>query len=287
MKQKNLVAIHDISCHGKCSLTVALPIISAAGITTNILPTAVLSTHTGGFTGYTYKDLTDQISPIQKHWESLNFKFDSIYTGFLGSFEQLELVGDFIDSFSNAENIVVIDPAMADDGKMYPVFDMEFAKGMAKLCTKGDIIVPNITEALFLLDKEFVEGPYTADFIERIILELAFTLDVENIVLTGTSLKDGSYGVTTYNRTENSINFCRTEKINGSYHGTGDIYASSLIAALLNNFSLFDAAKIAAEFTSKTILNTIDTIEPENLKSGMQFEAILPHLIKSLGLCDI
>lgn len=284
MKQKNIVAIHDISCHGKCSLTVALPIISAAGITTNVLPTAVLSTHTGGFNNYTYKDLTDQIVPIQKHWDDLNFHFDAIYTGFLGSFEQLELVGDFIDRFKETDNLVIIDPAMADNGKMYPLFDMEFAKGMAKLCTKGDIIIPNITEAFFLLGKSFVQGPYSIEVIERIILELAFTLDVENIVLTGTSFEDGTYGVTTYNRTENALNFCKCQKIDGSYHGTGDIYASTLTAALLNNFSVFESAKIAAEFTHNSILNTIDAIDSGNLKSGMQFESVLPQLIKALNL---
>lgn len=284
MKQKNLVAIHDISCHGKCSLTVALPITSAAGITTNIIPTAVLSTHTGGFTDFTYKDLTDQISPIQKHWENLNFSFDGIYTGFLGSFEQLDLVGKFIDKFKTEKNIVLIDPAMADDGKMYPIFDMEFAKGMAGLCKKGDIIVPNITEALFLLGKEYVEGPYERNFINKIIKELSTTLKVKKVVLTGTSFTDGTYGITTYDALENVSLFCPCDKIGGSYHGTGDIYASALVSALLNDFTLSESAKIAADFTSKAILNTIDSVDEKDYKSGMQFESALPFLIKSLDL---
>lgn len=284
MKQKNLVAIHDISCHGKCSLTVALPITSAAGITTNIIPTAVLSTHTGGFTNFTYKDLTDQIKPIQKHWEDLKFSFNGIYTGFLGSFEQIDLVCEFVDSFKTEDNIVLIDPAMADDGKMYPIFNMDFAKGMAKLCSKGHIIVPNITEALFLLGKEYIPGPYKREFINQIIVELSNCLGVDKIVLTGTSFDDNTYGITTYNKLTSSIDFCSCDKINGSYHGTGDIYASALISALLNDFSLSESAQIAADFTSKTILNTIENVDEKDYKSGMQFEGVLPHLIKSLDL---
>ncbi|MFV0503701.1 MAG: pyridoxamine kinase [Lachnospirales bacterium] len=283
MKQKNVVAIHDISCHGKCSLTVAMPIISATGITTNIIPTAVLSTHTGGFTNYTFKDLTDQISPIQKHWEDLNFKFDGIYTGFLGSFEQLDLVGKFIDKFKK-NNIVIIDPAMADNGKMYPIFDMEFASGMADLCKKADIVVPNITEALFLLGKEYIDGPYSKSFIESILLELKEKLGVKKVVLTGTDFDDNTYGISTYDEKNNSFDYHICEKIGGSYHGTGDIYASALFSALLHDFPLIKSAEIAATFTAQAIKNTIENVNPDDYKSGMQFESALPLLIKNLKL---
>ena len=145
--QKRVAAIHDISGFGKCSLTVALPIISAAGIETTIMPTAVLSTHTGGFTGYTYRDLTGDLRAIAEHWKSLELHFDAIYSGFLGSFEQIDIVKDFIDMFRADGNITVVDPAMADNGQMYSLFNMEFAKAMASLCAKADIVVPNITEA--------------------------------------------------------------------------------------------------------------------------------------------
>ena len=151
---KRAAAIHDISGFGKCSLTVALPIISAMGIEVSVIPTAVLSTHTGGFTGFTYRDLTGDMRPIAEHWNSLGIKFDAIYSGFLGSVEQIDIVTDFIDDFKEKDTVVLVDPAMADGGKMYTVFDMDFAKQMTRLCAKADIIVPNFTEAAFMLGEE-------------------------------------------------------------------------------------------------------------------------------------
>ena len=143
---KRIVTIQDISCVGKCSLTVALPIISAMGVEAAILPTAVLSTHTM-FSRFTCKDLTDQIKPIAEHWAEEKMDFDAVYTGYLGSFEQIDLMKKFFEDFKNESNILFVDPAMADNGKLYPAFDEAFAKYMGTLCGKADIIVPNITEA--------------------------------------------------------------------------------------------------------------------------------------------
>ncbi|MBP5394287.1 MAG: bifunctional hydroxymethylpyrimidine kinase/phosphomethylpyrimidine kinase, partial [Candidatus Methanomethylophilaceae archaeon] len=170
--QKRVVAIHDISCIGRCSLTVALPIISATGIECSVIPTAVLSTHTGGFTGFTYRDMTEDIVPIVDHWMTLGIGFDAIYTGFLGSKEQIEIVKDTIARLSDDRTLAIVDPAMADHGKMYTIFDMAFAREMASLCAVADIVVPNITEACFMLGKEYVEGPYKPEFINGLMKEL-------------------------------------------------------------------------------------------------------------------
>ena len=148
-RQKRIAAIHDISCVGRCSLTVALPILSAAGYETSVLPTAVLSTHTGGFTGFTYRDLTEDISPIAAHWQSLGLHFDALYSGFLGSYAQIGLISGLIDTFKKSDTLVMVDPVMADDGKYYSVYSPDMAAGMKKLCAKADIITPNLTEAAF------------------------------------------------------------------------------------------------------------------------------------------
>jgi pyridoxine kinase len=162
-RQKRVAAIHDISCFGRCSLTVALPIISSAGIECAVVPTAVLSTHTGGIDGYTFHDLTDEIMPIAKHWKSLDLEFDAIYTGYLGSFHQLDIVSSLFDLLGSNDTLKVVDPVMADNGVLYKSFPADFPKGMRKLCAKADIIVPNITEAVLMLDEPYQEGPYTAD----------------------------------------------------------------------------------------------------------------------------
>ena len=150
-KMKRILSIQDISCVGKCSLTVALPIISAFGIEAGILPTATLSTHTA-FQGFTFRDLTDDIEPIAKHWEEQNIEFDALYTGYLGSKRQIDLVLDLFKRFGEGK-LKFVDPAMGDNGKLYVGFDRDFAHEMAKLCAAADIIVPNLTEACFMLDK--------------------------------------------------------------------------------------------------------------------------------------
>lgn len=167
---KRIVTIQDISCIGKCSLTVALPIISAMGIETAIIPTAVLSTHTM-FSDFTFKDLTDQIQPISDHWKKENFKFDAIYTGYLGSAEQTKLVCDFFDRYKTDDNIIFVDPAMADNGKLYPAFDNNFAKLMANVCAKADIIVPNLTEACLMTDTE-----YKTEYDEQYVFDILHKL---------------------------------------------------------------------------------------------------------------
>lgn len=169
---KRVATIHDLSGFGKCSLTVVLPILSAAGIEVSALPTALLSTHTGGIDGYTYRDLTEDMRPIMSHWKSLDITFDAVYSGFLGSFKQLEIVREFFVNFKTEGNLILVDPVMADNGQLYKIFTPEFAIGMRSLCEMADIIVPNMTEATLLLNEPYQPGPYTQAYIENILVKL-------------------------------------------------------------------------------------------------------------------
>ena len=279
--QKRVAAIHDLSGFGKCSLTVALPILSAAGIETSALPTAILSTHTGGISGYTYHDLTEDMRPVMKHWKSLDIKFDAIYTGFLGSFEQLDIVKEFFDAFRQEDNLILVDPVMGDNGELYTVFTREFAIGMRMLCQKADIIVPNLTESALLLDEPFHPGPYTHAYIESLLRKLG-ALGPQKVVLTGVYFKEDELGAATYDRTTDTIDYVFTQKIPGYYHGTGDVFASALLSALLNDFSLIDAAAIAVHFTTDSIRRTYKA--KTDYRFGVNFEQSFPDFLKELKL---
>lgn len=278
MKQKRIMTIQDISCVGRCSLTVALPIISAAGIETSIIPTAVLSTHTGGFENYTYKDLTDQIVPITKHWEALGLTFDAIYTGYLGSFEQLDIVSGIFSKFKREDNFILVDPAMADGGQLYGGFSTEFPKGMAGLCAKADMIVPNITEAALMLDEEYIDEGYDEQYIEKLLKGL-FALGPSGIILTGVSLEKGKLGIASYDGEE--IKYYFNNKTSGYFHGTGDVYASTFLAAYMKTNDLHKAAIIATDFTVKCIEAT-DAVGSER-RYGVNFELCIPDLLIGLG----
>lgn len=281
MNQKNVAAIHDISCFGKCSLTVALPILAAAGIETSVIPTAILSTHTGGFSEYTYRDLTKDIMPIAKHWKSLNLSFNAFYTGFLGSFEQIDLVKDIINMFKTDDTLILVDPVMADHGKLYKVFDNDFPLGMKSLCKKADIITPNITEACLLTNTEYKEGPYEKGYIEN-LLEKLNKIGAKKIVLTGVYFEELNLGTACYDCKDNEISYAFTEKIHSFYHGTGDVFSSVLLSAILNEKSLKDAAQIAAEFTAGAINRS--KLVGTDIRFGVNFEQEIPALLKQLNL---
>jgi len=278
-KQKRLAAIHDISGFGKCSLTVALPIISACGIETVCLPTAVLSTHTGGFTGYTYRDLTEDMLPVMEHWRSLELSFDAIYSGFLGSAAQIELVGRFIDWFKGENTLAIVDPAMADQGKMYALFDRDFALKMATLCAKADVVLPNITEAAFMTNTEYIEGIQTPDYIGGLLDKLE-NLGAKSTVLTGVSFEPESLGVAC--RINGETSYCFSERLEGSFHGTGDVFASAFSGALLNGCSLEKAAEIAVKYVCDCIRRT--KAVNDDVRYGVDFERGIPFLLKELGL---
>ncbi len=280
-KQKRITAIHDISCFGKCSLTVALPIISAAGVEVSAIPTAVLSTHTGGLTGYTYRDLTEDILPIIDHWQSLDLTFDAIYTGFLGSFEQLDIVSEVFKRLKTSENIIVVDPVMADNGELYKIFPPGFPAGMKKLCTQADVIVPNITEAVLMLDEPYQEGPYTPAYIEALIRKIA-ALGARQVVLTGVHFDREKLGAAAYDSHTGVVSYAFSDWIEGYYHGTGDVFASALTAALLTDIALAKATQIAVDFTVGSIARTKEA--GTDIRFGVNFEAGIPDLMKQLGL---
>ena len=280
---KKAMAIHDISGFGKCSLTVALPVLSACGIETIVLPTAVLSTHTA-IPGFTYRDLTEDIPAFYKHWEKLNLKFDSVYSGFLGSNYQIDMVKDIIKTFKTNNNLILVDPVMADYGKMYTIFDEAFAKDMAKLCSCADIIVPNITEACFMLGASYKEGPYEKAYIEMLLKDLSSALNIENVILTGVYFDDKKLGASAYSKKENVVCYGFSEKVEGSFHGTGDLYASVMLASLLNGKKLNEAIKIAADFVTDSIKRTLnDGIE--NFNYGVNFEEGLADLYLKIKSC--
>ena len=275
---KRIVTIQDISCFGKCSLTVALPLISAMGVEAVILPTAVLSTHTGGFKNFTFRDLSEDIPKITNHWKEENIDFDAIYTGYLGSFEQIDQMKAFIDNRSDG-TLAFVDPAMADNGKLYTGFTPEFAKHMGTLCAKADIIVPNLTEASFMLDIPYVESGYDRAYIEDVLKKLA-DLGAKCAVLTGVELEEGKTGFAMYDSESGEFSYYQNDKIDAKFHGTGDIFSSVAIGGVMRGKSLYDALKLAADFTRKCIEVTIP--EKENHWYGVQFEKAIPYLVERL-----
>ncbi len=281
MTQKRVAAIHDISGFGKCSLTVALPIISAAGIEVSAIPTAVLSTHTGGIEGFTYRDLTEDMAPFAKHWKSLNLHFNAIYSGFLGSFEQIDIVSNIFDMLKTDDTLIMVDPCMADNGKLYSIYNESMVSGMVKLCRKADIIVPNLTEAAFMLNKPFIEGPYTKKYIEDTLKELA-TLGCKKVVITGVYFDDKTLGAASYDCVKNEITYSFNKIVKGSFHGTGDVFASALLSGILNGFSLTESTQIAVDFTYNSIHST--ELAQTDRRFGVNFEENLPNFIKSLKL---
>ena len=273
---KRILTVQDISCLGKCSLTIALPVISALGVEAVILPTAVLSTHTM-FNGWTCKDLSDQIGPITEHWKREGVKFDAIYTGYLGTEEQIEQMKQLFSDFGGDDTLIFVDPAMGDKGKLYPAFDMAYAKKNAELCACADIIVPNITEAAFMTGMEYRE-----EYDEAYVKELLSRLDelgAKISILTGVSLEEGKTGVMGYERATGEYYLYQNKKIDAAYHGTGDLFSSIVIGEIMKGMDWRDALRIAADHTAHTIEVTLKN--PAEPWYGVDFEATMPELISA------
>ena len=272
---KRILTIQDISCVGQCSLTVALPIISACGIETCVLPSAVLSTHTGGFSGYTFRDLTEDMPAICKHWEEENIFFDCIYTGYLGSAKQIDYVMDIFQRCGKENCVKIVDPAMADNGKLYVGFDDAFVQKMKELCAQADVVLPNITEACLLTDTPYLQT-YTQKDVQTLIDKLK-ALGAKTVVLTGIGYQADKTGVVVCGERGNG--YYEHEKMPKGCHGTGDIYASAFVGALMRGKSAFDAATIAADYTLACIKATnLD----ESHWYGARFEGSLPILMQRL-----
>lgn len=271
MAYKRILTIQDISCVGQCSLTVALPILSACGLETSILPSAVLSTHTAGFTGYTFRDLTGDMPAIKDHWKKEQLQFEAIYTGYLGSREQISYIRAMFKELKTASGITVVDPAMADNGKLYPGFDGAYVEAMVALCADADFVVPNITEACFLTGMEF-KTQYDRSYIDGLLAALA-EKGMTNVVLTGVSYAEGRTGVVVYEK--GVYSYYEHELLPNSCHGTGDIYASALVGAMMRGKTAVQAAKIAADYTVDCIK---ETAKLDNHWYGAAFEPVLYKL---------
>ena len=275
---KRIITVQDISCVGKCSLTVALPVISAMGVEACVLPTAVLSTHTA-FKGFTFRDLTADISNITAHWKQEKIGFDAIYTGYLGSFEQIELMHSLISDFGGGSTRVIVDPCMGDNGALYSGFTPDFAKAMAGLCSKADVIVPNLTEASFMLGVPYVAAGYTKEYIEDLVQKLA-GLGSRRVVLKGVSFDDKKIGIVSYDSQNQKISWYFHEKMPQSFHGTGDIFASVLTGALVRGFELQEACRLAADFVVEAIRATLS--HKDYNWYGVDFESAIPFLVERL-----
>lgn len=275
MDYKRILTVQDISCVGQCSLTVALPILSAAGHETCILPSAVLSTHTAGFSGYTVRDLTEDIPAITAHWQKEGICFEAVYTGYLGSAEQIRDVKEIFRTCAAENCVTIVDPAMADNGKLYPAFDMAFVDQMKTLAFEAQWILPNITEACLLTGY-----PYREIYDEAYISGLLDSLraaGAKTVILTGVSYNEQTTGVVVMEG--DSRRYYAHKRYAKGCHGTGDVYASAFVGAFLRGKTAYDAARIAADYT----LRCIEVTRPDPSHwYGVKFEAVLPELIEAL-----
>ncbi|MGN0778952.1 MAG: pyridoxamine kinase [Aristaeellaceae bacterium] len=278
--QKQVLAIHDVSCVGRCSLTVALPVLSACGVHTSVLPTALLSTHTGEFTGYTCLDLTEEMRAIDRHFATLPLHFDGLYTGFLGSFEQIELVGDVLRRYRHPQGLTLVDPVMADHGRLYATYTQDMAAGMGELCRLADVIVPNLTEACLLLGRPYNPNPDEAS-VRGLLESLSSRYGCGQVIITGVS-RGGQLGACGFCAADGSFAYAGAPLLPQVFYGTGDVFASALLGAMLCGKSTGDATRIAVDFTHQAMLHTLDNGLP--LRYGVAFEQAIPMLVSALEL---
>lgn len=279
MTDKKVLTIQDISCMGQCSLTVALPIISACGVETVILPSAVLSTHTGGFTGYTFRDLTEDIPGIMEHWLKEGLKYDCLYTGYLGSVLQIEYVSQLKDNVLNDGAKLIVDPAMADNGNLYYGFDDHFVARMARLCGSADIILPNVTEAAFMTGLDCRLGGHDETYILNLLKALG-KRGAGKVILKGIRYREDKIGVAVYESESGKLDYYFTEFIPYLSHGTGDCYAAAFTGAVMQGRTDLEAARIAADFVVECIKATMND---KNHAYGVKFERVLPMLVRELN----
>ncbi len=275
---KRILTVQDISCVGKCSLTVALPIISAMGVEAAVLPTAVLSTHTQ-FSGFTFRDLTDDMIPIADHWKKEKIDFSAIYTGYLGSEKQIDIVAGIFDDFGEKDTKIVVDPAMADNGVLYKGFKPEFPSAMFRLCGKADVILPNITEASFMLGVDYPGEDYDESYIRKMLVDLTKS-GAKTAALTGVSFEKDKLGVMSYDSVTGKYFSYFSDRLPASFHGTGDIFASVFTGALARGNSVERSLEIAVDYTVKCIELTLNDKHPAWY--GVNFEEAIPYLVQLL-----
>lgn len=278
--QKRAIAVHDISCVGRCSLTVALPVLSAAGLNTAVVPTALLSTHTGEFSGYTHLDLSDQLLPIAEHLSTLGLHYDAFYSGYLANGAQADQVLRMMDLLCDENTHIFVDPAFGDFGRMYSLMDESMPSQMRRLCARARTIVPNVTEASYLLNM-----PYPgAEISEACISDMCQTLleiGPENVVVTDVNFRKGETGIAILRKGMKKPEYLFHERFDRLFHGTGDVFASFLLGALMNDQDVENAARIAMDLTHEAILHTLRS--GEHLRYGVQFEQVLPQFMQKVG----
>ena len=274
-----VAAIHDLSGFGRCSLTIVMPVLSAMGIQCCPLPTAYLSTHTGGFSGNTFVDLTDAMAAAMDHWRSLGLRFSAVYTGFMGNSRQMALSAAFIRDVRSPSTLAVVDPVMGDHGKLYRTYTPEMCRAMTQLAEEADVIVPNFTEAAHLLDRPYADVAAAApeDTVRRLSRD-----GRRSVVLTGVSLRPGQIGAACFDRADGSVALIQGDFVGRAFHGTGDLFASVLTGALVRGLPLAESARQAADFVRLCAARTA----PQDLpaREGIDFEPLLGVLAKEAGL---
>lgn len=275
MSTPRIAAIHDLSGFGRCSLTVALPILSAMGAQCCPLPTAFLSTHTGGFQGFTFLDMTDEMIRAAAHWKAMDLRFDAIYSGFLGSARQIGVVEEFFYDFRQPHSLTVVDPVMGDYGQVYKTYTPEMCEGMKRLARLADVITPNLTEAALLLDLPFGELPSPRETVERLSLD-----GKRSVVLTGVSMSPGMTGAMCFDTKTGRAEAVQTEFVAREFHGTGDVFASVLTGALVRGRKLNAAAMLAAKFVRACAERTAMADLP--MREGVEFEPLLGYLTEEM-----
>lgn len=271
--QKRVIAVHDISCVGRCSLTVALPVISAAGLECSIIPTALLSTHTGGFEGFTFLPLTEEMERITSHLKTLGRPAHAVYTGYLGSPDQIGKAKAVVEGLLAEDGVAIVDPVMGDGGRLYSGFDQRMVEGMRELCASASVIIPNITEASFLLGRECPEKPpMPGEDTETILRELS-SLGVPSVVLTGVYSEDGNIGAAYYGSLTGESGYAFSDNHPGFYHGTGDVFSSAFVSAYVLGAGLKVATEVAVNFTEQVVKATLE--EGDDTRYGPVFEPSL------------
>ena len=267
---------HDISAFGRCALSVIIPVIAALEVQPIAIPTALLSTHTGGFKDFSFLDLTDEMKKIIAHHEKLDIKFDAVYSGFLGSNKQVEIISEFIKKQKEKNAFIFIDPVMADSGKLYSSYSDEMRRNMINLIRYADVITPNITETFFLLDMSFQAPPYTKDFVNNLLFRLMdLHFGIKTVIITSVELENGEYGVA-YGERDGEVKYKFTNKHNVDYPGSGDMFSSIVCGYILNGYSFDQAVSYAVEYIDVVIKYTMKCGTP--VREGLAFEKFLRDL---------
>lgn len=273
---KRIVSIQDLSCIGKCSLGVALPVLSAMGIECAVLPTALLSAHTE-FEGFVSRDLGDSFSPITAHWKALGLRFDAIYSGYLGSEAQIDRLEGFLDVFATAQTRLFIDPVMADGGRLYAGISAAFPARMRELLRRADFITPNVTEACLLTNTPYRQTQDEA-FV-RSLLEKLLQFGVQTAIVTGIRTDAGHMGIAAMER-DGVLRLHNSDYLPSTFYGAGDLFASACVGALTRGLSCADAVALAADYVAETLRVTADA--PDARWYGVNFEATLPYLMRRI-----